>query len=59
MGVHPGCKCDAIFRGGIQLLMMESKIFFSNNSCELENDSGSLVFFNGQSVTFGLSIKAV
>ena len=47
------------FRGGIQWYMMESKDFISNISFKLKNENGDLVSFNGQSVTFRLSIKEI
>jgi len=45
------------FRGIIQWHMMESKDFISGINSKLKNENGKLVSFNGQSVTFRLSIK--
>ena len=39
--------------------MMESKAFISNISVMLKNENGNLVFLNGQSKTFRLSITEV
>ena len=37
--------------------MIENKDFISNISVKLKNENGNLVSFNGQEVTFRLSIK--
>ena len=47
------------FRGGVQMYMTDSKDFVSGISCKLKNESNELVSFNGQSITFRLSIKEV
>ena len=39
--------------------MMQSKNIISSNCFELKKENGNLVSFNGQSVTFGLSIEEV
>ena len=37
--------------------MMESKDIISSNCFKLKNENGNLLSFNGQSVTFRLTIK--
>ena len=57
--VDPGYKYIETFRGGVQWLMMESKDTISSIRFKLKNENGKLVSFNGQSVTFRLSIKEI
>ena len=57
MTVNPGYKYVEDFRGGIQWYMMESKDIISSINFRLKNENGCIVSFNGQSVTFRLSIK--
>ena len=57
MDVDPGYKYIEKFRGGIQWYMMESKDIISSICFKLKNENGNLASFNGQSVTFRLSIK--
>ena len=59
MDVDPGYKYIEKFRGGVQWYMMESKDIISGICFKLKNENGNLVSFNGQSVTFRLSIKEV
>ena len=59
MTVDPGYKYVEKFAGGISWYMMETKDFISSNNLKLKNENGNLVSFNGQSVTFRLSIKEV
>ena len=59
MDVDPGYKYIEKFRGGIQWYMMDSKDVISNINFKLKNENGNLVSFNGQSVTFRLSIKGI
>ena len=59
MDVNPGYKYIHKFRGGIQWYMMESKDIISSICFNLKNENGNLVSFNGQSVTFRLSIKEI
>ena len=47
------------FRGGVQLYMMQSKVVISSISFMVKNENNQLVTFNGQSVSFRLSIKEV
>ena len=59
MTVDPGYKYVEKFAGGIRWYMMETKVFISSINLKLKNEYGDLVSFNGQSVTFKLSIKEV
>ena len=57
MDVDPGCKHIENIRGGVQRYMMETKDVISSISFKLKNENRNFVSFNGQSVTFNLSIK--
>ena len=57
--VDPGYKYIGKFRGGVQWYMMESKDVTSSINFKLKNENRNLVSFNGQSVTFRLSIKQI
>ena len=59
MDVDLGYKYIENFRGGVQWYMMESKDFLSSISFNLKLENGNLVSFNGQSITFRLSIREV
>ena len=59
MDVSPGYKYIEKFRGGIQWYMMVTKDFISSINLKLINENGNLVSFNGETVTFRLSIKEV
>ena len=59
MDVDPGYRYIEKFRSGITWYMMESKDFVSNINFKLKNEHNKLVSFNGQSITFRLSIKEV
>ena len=59
MTVNPGYKYVEKFAGGLSWYMMESKGFISSVNFKLKNENGNLVSFNGQSVTFKISIKEV
>ena len=59
MDVDPGYRYIEKFRSGITWYMMESKDFISNINLNLKNEHNKLVSFNGQSITFRLSIKEV
>ena len=59
MDVDPGYKYIEKFRGGVQWYMMNTKDFFSSNNFKLKNENDDFVSFNGQSITFRLSIKEV
>ena len=57
MDVNPRDKYIEKFRGWIMRFMMESKDFISRINFRLRYENGNLVSFNGQSVTFRLTIK--
>ena len=59
MDVDPDYKYIEKFRGGVQWYMMESKDIISSICFKLKNENGSLVSFNGQSITFRLPIKEI
>ena len=59
MDVDPGYKYIENFSGGIQWYMMESKDVISSICFKLKNENNNLVSFNGQSITFRLSIKEI
>ena len=59
MDVDPGYKYIERFRGDIQWYMMESKDFISSICFKLKNENDQIVSFNGQSITFRLSIKEI
>ena len=59
MTVGPGYDIVKKFVLGISWYMMESNYFDSSISFILKNESIALVSFNGQSITFSLSIKEV
>ena len=59
MTVDPGYKYVENFSGGISWYMMQSKDIISSICFKLKNENGNLVSFNGQSVTFRLSIKEI
>ena len=56
MDVNPGCKYIEKMVGGIEWFMMESKDIISIICFKLKKENGNLVSFNGQSITFRLSI---
>ena len=59
MDVDPGFKYIEKFRGGVLYYMMESKDIISSICFIIKNEHGNLVSFNGQSITFRLSIKEI
>ena len=59
MDVDPGYKYIHKFRGGVQWYMLHTNDFISSINFKLKNENNELVSFNGQSVTFRLSIKEV
>ena len=59
LDVSPGYGYIEKFRGGLQWYMMESKDIISSICFKLINENNQLVSFNGQSVTFGLSVKEI
>ena len=59
MDVDPGYRYIHKFHGGVQWYMLETKDFISSINFKLKNGNGGLVSFNGQSVSFRLSVKEV
>ena len=59
MDVDPGYIYVEEFRGGAQWYMVESKDIVSSFTFKLKNENRNIVSFNGQSVTFRLSIKDI
>ena len=59
MDVDPGYKYIEKFRGGIHWYMLQSKDIISSVFFKFKNENGNLVSFNGQSITFRLSIKEI
>ena len=57
--VDPWYKYIENFRGGVQWYMMESKDIISSICFNLKNENNKLVSFNGQSITFRLSVKEI
>ena len=57
MDVDPGYKFIEKFHGGVQWFFMENKDIISYICFLLKFENNQLVSFNGQSVTFRLSIK--
>ena len=59
LDISPGYKFVEKFRGGVQWYMLEPKDIISSICFKLKNENGELVSFNGESVTFRLSIKEI
>ena len=59
MDVDPGYKYIEKFRGGVLWYMMESKDIISSICFKLKKENNQIVSFNGQSITFRLSIKEI
>ena len=59
MSVSPGYKYVCRFENGIKWYIMESKDVISSFSFKLKNENNELVSFNGQSISFKLSIKEI
>ena len=59
MTVSPGYKYVEMFSGGFSWYMMQSKDIISSICFKLKNEKDQLVSFNGQSLTFRLSIKEI
>ena len=59
MDIDPGCKYSEKFHGGVQWYTMESKDVISSICFKLKNENNQIVSFNGQSITFRLSIKEI
>ena len=59
MDVDRGYKYIQKFRGGISWYMLQSKYIISSFSFRFKNANNETVPFNGQSITFRLSIKEI
>ena len=59
MDVDPGYKYIEKFRGGVLWYMMDSKDIISSICFKLKNEKDQMVSFNGQNITFRLSIKEI
>ena len=59
MDVGPRNKYFEKFRGGVQWYMIKSEVFKASIIFKLKNENGNLLSFNGQSITFTVSIKEV
>ena len=59
MDVSPGYRYIEKFRGGVQWYMMESKDNISSICFKIKNENNQIVSFNGQSISFRLSIKEI
>ena len=59
MDLDPGYKFIEKFRGGVQWYMMGSKDIISSICFKLKSENNQIVSFNGQSITFRLSIKEI
>ena len=59
MTVDPGYIYVEKFSGDVTWYMMERKDALSSIYLKLKNENGNLVSFNGQSISFRLSIKEV
>ena len=59
MTVDPGYKNIEMFRGGVQWFLPETKDFISSISFKLKNGNNEFVSFNGQTITFRISINEI
>ena len=59
ISVSPGYKNVCRFEGGKQWYLMESNVVNSSISFKLKNEITELVSFNGQSISFRLSITEI
>ena len=59
MDVYPGYKYIERFHGGVQGYMMERRDIISSICFKIKKANNELVSFNGQSITFRLSIKKI
>ena len=59
MTVDPGYKYVEKFSGALTWYMMQSKDIISSICFKLKNENNQIVAFNGQSITFHLSIKEI
>ena len=59
MGDDPAYKYIEKFIGGVQVFIMGSKDFISSIRFKLKNENGNLLSFNGQLITFRISIRKI
>ena len=59
MTVDPGYKYVERFHGGINWYMMQTEDIISSICFQFKNENNELVSFNGQSITFRLSIQEI
>ena len=59
MNVDLAYKYIEKFRDGVQRYMMDTKDFISSINFKIKIENDGLLSFNGQSITFRLSIKEV
>ena len=59
MDTSPGYRYIEKFRSGLAWYMIDIKDFISSLNFKIKNEHGELVSFNGESLTFKLSIKEV
>ena len=59
MTVNPGYKYVESFAGGNTWYMLETEDAISSISFILKNENYQLISFNGQSISFRLSIKEI
>ena len=59
MDVDPGYKFIEKIRGRVQWYMMNTEDFLSSINFKLKNENDDFISFNGQSITFRLSINGV
>ena len=59
MTVNPGFKYVESFTGGITWYMLQSKDIVSSICFKLKDENNQIASFNGQSITFRLSIKEI
>ena len=59
MDADPGYNYIEKFRGEVQWFMIENKDFLSSISFIFKNENNEIVTFNGQSITFRLSVKRI
>ena len=59
MDVDPDYRYIENFRGGVHWYTMESKDIISSICFILKKEHNQLVSFNGQSISFRLSIKEI
>ena len=57
LDVDPGYNYIEKFRRGVQWCMMDTKDFVSSIGFKFKNENNKTVSFDGQSLTFRLSIK--